>query len=93
MAAASQQDLSRLEQFLLMRLSEVQADVALIAEKNREALGELGAYVALLNQQLADAILNAADPVITNEAFLADLASMKDTAEKLAAIVPPPDPV
>lgn len=88
----TQQDLINLELRLNMKLSEIKSLVTNAAAKNVEAFAELGALVALLNQQLADAIANATDPEVTDEAFLASLAELDLTATKLADIVPNPEP-
>lgn len=89
---ATKQDLVNLEQNILMKLSQVKTIITEAAAKNVEAFAEIGALVALLNAQLATAIENAADPEVTDEAFLATLADLQGTATQLADIVPNPAP-
>lgn len=89
---ATKQDLVNLEQNILMKLSQVKTIITEAAAKNVEAFAEIAALVALLNAQLATAIENAADPEVTDEAFLATLADLQGTATQLADIVPNPEP-
>jgi hypothetical protein len=84
----TKQDILNLKEYLDMKLSLIKAAVVAAAAKNTEAFAELGALVALLQQQLADAIANASDPEVTDEAFLASLDTITTTANKLADIVP-----
>ncbi len=80
-----------------MKLSEVKTAVSTAAKQNREAFVELGTKIADLQKQIDDLISGAGDPEVTDEAFLADLNSLKTDAQALADIVPgspttPPTP-
>lgn len=77
----------------IMKLSEIKAQIAASAAKSTEAFTELGARILALQKQIDDLIAGAGDPDVTDEAFLADLNTLKVNAEALADIVPNTPPI
>ncbi len=75
-------DLDNLEQRLSMKLSAIKTQVATAAANTTEALDEI---VTKLNQL----ILDAQDPDVTDEAFLANLTTVTSKAEALANVANP----
>lgn len=76
-----------------MKLSEIKAQIAASAARSTEAFAELGKRISDLQKQIDDLIAGAGDPDVTDEAFLADLNTLKANTDALADIVPnPPSP-
>lgn len=73
---------------IIMKLSEIKAQVKAAAAQSAEAFQELGTKIGDLQKQIDDLIAGAADPDVTDEAFLADLNTLKTNAQQLADIVP-----
>lgn len=76
----------------LMKLSEVKQQIALAAAQSTEAFSELSAKIAELQKQIDDLIAGAGDPEVGDEAFLADLKTVRANVQALAEIVPNPGP-
>ncbi len=86
--AATKNDLKLLTKTILMKLSEIKAAIAEAAAKNQEAFTEISSKVSAMQAQIDELIAGASDPDITDEAFLANLESLKTNAKALADIVP-----
>ncbi len=88
------EQLSKMEERLNMKLSEIKTAVALAAKQSTEAFGELSTKIVDLQKQIDDLIAGVGDPEVTDEAFLADLNTVKTNLQQLADIVPnQPPPV
>lgn len=85
--------IAKLETNLTMKLSEIKTAIAEAAANSREAFAELATKIADLQKQIDDLIAGNSDPDVTDEAFLADLQSLRTDAANLAAIVPNVPPV
>lgn len=85
-----EQLITKLTTNIEMKLSEIKAAVAEAAKDNAEAFGEIGTKIAELQQKIDDLIAGNSDPDVTDEDFLADLESLKVSAQGLADIVPAP---
>lgn len=85
-----EQLITKLTTNIEMKLSEIKAAVAKAAKDNAEAFGEIGTKIGALQKQIDDLIAGNADPDVTDEDFLADLESLKTSAQGLADIVPAP---
>jgi gas vesicle protein len=77
----TKQDLRNLEERINMKLSEIKAQAKVNAAKSAEALQEV---VDKIDQLIVD----ATDPDVTDQDFLADLTTTRDNLQKLADIVP-----
>lgn len=75
---------------ILMKLSEIKSAIAEAAAKSTEAFGELSTKIADLQTQIDKLIADASDPDVTDEAFLANLGTLKTNTAALADIVPTP---
>lgn len=71
---------------------EIKAQVAAAAARSTEAFAELGTRIADLQKQIDELIAGATDPDVTDEAFLANLQTLKTNTDALADIVPTPPP-
>lgn len=89
---ATKDDLKEMESRIDMKLSEAKALIATAAKQSTEAFSELSTRIADLQKQIQDLIDGAGDPEVTDEAFLADLETLKTNAQQLADIVPNPEP-
>lgn len=81
---------------ILMKLTEVKAQIAAAAARSTEAFAEISNKITTMQTQIDDLIAGATDPDVTDEAFLANLQALKTTTDQLADIVPeaptPPAP-
>lgn len=80
--------LRKLEESMAKKLSEIKADIASAARNAREAFAELSSKLVALQTQIDELIAGASDPDVTDEAFLADLETVKTDLQSLADIVP-----
>ncbi|HEX2900806.1 MAG TPA: hypothetical protein VHS96_13880 [Bacteroidia bacterium] len=81
-------DINELEENLSMKLDQIKSAVTAAAKQNREAFTEIGTKIADLNKEIQDLKDAATNPDVTDEQFLADLASLQTDAQELANIVP-----
>lgn len=87
-------DLRNMEDRLTMKLDEIKKQIAESRARSQEAFGEISAKIAAQQTKIDELIAAASNPDVTDEAFLADLQSLKATTDQLADIVPdvPPAP-
>ena len=89
---ATKQDLKVMEEHLIMKLTEIKAQIAQAASRSTEAFTEVNARLVELQNQVDALVVAATDPDVTDEKFLADLQLIKTNTDALADIVPAPVP-
>lgn len=73
---------------ILMRLTQIKAQIAAAAASSKEAFAELSNKISAMQAQIDELINNASDPDVTDEAFLAALQELKQKTDQLKDIVP-----
>lgn len=77
---------------IYMKLSEIKTQIAAAAKDSQEAFGELSNKIGDLQTKIDQLVLDASDPDVTDETFLANLTTVQTNARQLAEIVPNPPP-
>ncbi len=73
---------------ILMKLTEVKAQIAAAVASSTEAFAEITAKITDMQAKIDALIAGASDPDVTDEQFLADLQTLKTTTDQLKDIVP-----